>query len=161
MCVRKPNLFISKREFGKVLKVPFEQSFSIPIIKSGFRKCGIFPYNPDAISKEKMSPSSMYNLSSCPSSVPSTPPSSGSSAPTSSSPVFSSPNPGPSAPISLSPVVPTQNSSSGVSCCSSVSPTLFTTPDSTSSGYVAQSLSPTNNPLVAAGLVPEELHDIF
>ena len=108
-----------------------------------------------------MSPSSMYNLSSCPSSVSSTPPSSGSSAPTSSSHVFSSPNPGLSAPISLSPVVTTQNSSSGVSCCSSVSPTLFTTPDSTSSGYVAQSLSPTNNPLVAAGLVPEELHDIL
>ena len=39
-------------EIGSVsASLSFEQEFSIPIIKSGFKKCGIYP---DAIPKDKM-----------------------------------------------------------------------------------------------------------
>ena len=42
---------VSKRDFACVVKKPFESAFSITNIKNGFRKCGIFPFNRDAISK--------------------------------------------------------------------------------------------------------------
>ena len=63
----KKNFIVTKRDFSKVLKVPFEQAFSIPNIKAGFTKCGIFPLNPDAmlIAKSKMTPSSLYGGSCC------------------------------------------------------------------------------------------------
>ncbi len=50
----KKNFVVSKRVFSKVLKGPFEQAFSIPNIKAGFAKSGIFPLNRDAIAKSKM-----------------------------------------------------------------------------------------------------------
>ena len=61
----KKIFIVTKRDFSKVLKVPFEQAFSIPNIKAGFTKCGIFPLNPDAIAKSKMTPSSLYGGSCC------------------------------------------------------------------------------------------------
>ena len=61
----KKIFIVTKREFSKVLKVPFEQAFSIPNIKAGFTKCGIFPLNPDATAKSKMTPSSLYGGSCC------------------------------------------------------------------------------------------------
>ena len=61
----KKNFAVTKRAFSKVLKGPFEQAFSIPNIKAGFAKCGIYPFNPDAIAEYKMKPSSLYSDSSC------------------------------------------------------------------------------------------------
>ena len=37
----KKNFVVSKRDFAKVVKRPFEKAFSIPNIKAGFSKCGI------------------------------------------------------------------------------------------------------------------------
>ena len=53
----KKDFVVSKREFARVVKVPFERAFSIPNIKAGFGKCGIYPYNPKAIDQSKVAPS--------------------------------------------------------------------------------------------------------
>ena len=58
----KKNFIVTKREFSRVVKSPFEKSFSIPNIKSGFAKCGIYPFNPNAVSKSKMTPLSVHTL---------------------------------------------------------------------------------------------------
>ena len=50
----KKDFVVSKREFARVVKTPFEQAFSISNIKSGFSKCGIYPFNPDAIDHSKI-----------------------------------------------------------------------------------------------------------
>ena len=106
----KKNFIVTKRDFSKVLKVPFEQAFSIPNIKAGFTKCGIFPLNPDAIAKSKMTPSSLYGGSCCVTSPSSSaesdssqyPSSSSTPPPTSTASVISTPVSG--APISSTPV---------------------------------------------------------
>ena len=59
----KKNFVVSKREFARILKVPFERSFSIQNIKAGFAKTGIYPFNPDVIPIEKMVPSTLHNSS--------------------------------------------------------------------------------------------------
>ena len=64
MSFAKKNFVISKREFSRVLKSPLDKSFSIPNIKAGFRKCGIYPFNPDAIAAAKMVPSQLHNPTS-------------------------------------------------------------------------------------------------
>ena len=43
-----------------VVKRPLEQVFSIPNVKAGFAKSGIYLFNPDAIAKHKMIPSSLH-----------------------------------------------------------------------------------------------------
>ena len=58
----KKNFIVSKREFAKVVKAPFEKAFSISNIKAGFAKCGIYPYNPNTIDQSKLA--SSLNLSS-------------------------------------------------------------------------------------------------
>ena len=87
----KKDFIVSKREFSRVLRSPFECAFSIPNIKSGFRKSGIYPFNPDAVEKAKMIPSTLHssslNESSSDSSTPY--PSSQSSCPPSQSSVAS------------------------------------------------------------------------
>ena len=51
----KPNfVVVTKRDFPKVFKGPFEHAFSISNVKAGFEKSGIFPFNPDAIATAKM-----------------------------------------------------------------------------------------------------------
>ena len=50
----KKNFVVTKREFSKILKSPFDHAFSIPNIKSGFSKCEIYPLNPNAIPQSKM-----------------------------------------------------------------------------------------------------------
>lgn len=57
----KKNLVVSKR---RVVKRPLDQAFCIFNIKSGFSKCGIYPFNPDAVAKNKMKPSSVYGVGS-------------------------------------------------------------------------------------------------
>ena len=55
---------MSKRKFSRVVKALFERAFSIPTIKSGFKKCGIYPFSPDVIPKDKITPSTLHDLSS-------------------------------------------------------------------------------------------------
>ena len=59
----KKNFVLTKREFSKVLKSPFEKAFSIPNIKAGFAKTGIYPLNRDAVAKSKMKPSLVHGSS--------------------------------------------------------------------------------------------------
>ena len=59
----KKNFVVSKRDFARVVKDPFEQAFSIPNIKSGFRKSGIFPFNRNVVDESKMLPSTLHDLS--------------------------------------------------------------------------------------------------
>jgi len=44
-------LSVTKKNFTALFKVAFEDAMSIGTIKNGFRKCGIYPFNPDAIDK--------------------------------------------------------------------------------------------------------------
>ena len=48
------DLWISKSNVARMLKQPFEASMSIQNIKSGFRKCGIYTFNPNAIDKTQL-----------------------------------------------------------------------------------------------------------
>ena len=48
------DLWISKSNVSRFLKQPFEASMSLQNIKAGFRKCGIFPFNPNAIDKTQL-----------------------------------------------------------------------------------------------------------
>ena len=50
----KKDFVVSKRDFARVVKTPFERAFSISNIKSSFSKCGIYPFNPDAIDRSKI-----------------------------------------------------------------------------------------------------------
>ena len=50
---------VSKKEFASVVKEPFAKAFSMTNIKAGFKKCGIFPFNPDVMIK--LSSSEMYS----------------------------------------------------------------------------------------------------
>ena len=49
----KKDFVVTKWEFARVVKAPFERSFSMSNIKSGFAKCGIYPFNQGAIDKSK------------------------------------------------------------------------------------------------------------
>ena len=53
---------MSKRKFARVVKRPLDQAFSITNIKSGFAKCGIYPFKPDAVAKNKMIPSAVHQV---------------------------------------------------------------------------------------------------
>ena len=53
----KKIIIVTKREFSKILKSPFEH---IPSIKAGFAKTGLYPINPEAVAKSKMTPSELY-----------------------------------------------------------------------------------------------------
>ena len=59
----KKNFVVLKRDFAQVVKDPFEQAFSIPNIKAGFRKSGIFPFNRNVVDQSKMIPSTLHDLS--------------------------------------------------------------------------------------------------
>lgn len=48
------DLWISKSNVARYLKQPFEASMTMQNIKAGFRKCGIFPFNPNAIDKSQL-----------------------------------------------------------------------------------------------------------
>ena len=180
----KKNFVVTKREFSKVVKSPFENAFSIPNIKAGFSKTGIYPLNHDAIAKSKMKPSLVHgsSLSMSPSmssdsdstahppssSNPGTPispltssPATPVSAPTSSpaTPV-SAPTSTPATPLSpptSSPLSSTSNSS-GADC-----PTTPVSHPSLSSPQPVVSTRPLGivNPLVAAGLISPDLMDIL
>ena len=42
------------------MKTPFEKAFSIPNVKAGFKKCGIYPFNPDVVPAARMTPSTVH-----------------------------------------------------------------------------------------------------
>ena len=50
----KKNFIVTKRGFSRVVKRPLEQAFSIPNVKAGFAKSGIYAFNPDAVAKHKL-----------------------------------------------------------------------------------------------------------
>ena len=47
----KSDLWISKNKVSSMFKVVYEKSFTMDCITEGFRKCGIFPFDPKAIDK--------------------------------------------------------------------------------------------------------------
>ena len=47
---------IGKTNFTTVFKQVYEESLSLAIIKNGFRRIGIYPYNPNAIYKTCLKP---------------------------------------------------------------------------------------------------------
>ena len=57
----KNNFVVSKRDFARVLKEPYEMAFSMTNIKHGFKKCG---FNRAAVDDVKMAPSEVYQNSS-------------------------------------------------------------------------------------------------
>lgn len=134
-CFTKKNFMVSKRDFSRVLKEPFEMAFSMTNIKQGFKKCGVFPFNPNAVDTAKMAPSSVYQSSSA-----------------SLSPKENVINDPPSDPSNIS-----INSEPSVGE-TSFTPSLFSTPASTVSESSNTSIT---NPLVKAGLVPGNLADIL
>ena len=60
-CFTKRDFVVTKRDFARVVKEPYESAFSIAYIKSGFAKCGIFPLNRRAIPQLKLLPSELNN----------------------------------------------------------------------------------------------------
>lgn len=57
-CFTKRDFVVTKRDFARVVKEPFELAFNI---KNGFEKCGIYPFNCTAFDKAKLLPSEMYS----------------------------------------------------------------------------------------------------
>ena len=47
---------INKTKFTAIFKESFERSMSLATIKNGFRKIGIYPFNPEAIDKTRLIP---------------------------------------------------------------------------------------------------------
>lgn len=180
----KKNFVVTRREFSKVLKSPFERAFSIPNIKSGFAKSGIYPLNRDAIAKSKMKPSLVHRSwtssdsdsplpqSSSASSTPISPPTPASVTPltpTQSSSASSTPI-SPPTPASVTPLTPAQSSSASSTQESPPTPALVAppTPTENAPSSVPPAIhTPVSrpagivNPLVAAGLITADLVDIL
>ena len=182
-CFTKKNFMVSKRDFARIVKEPFEFAFSMVNLKSGFSKCGIFPFNRNAVSSEKMAPSTIYQKPSEESSSnvsvserasekndhPATGEAASlpgiSSTPTQETSVQD--NPSRSTPIQTIPStpVPDTDSSEVAANSSTFTPPLFSTPNSSVNAVSESSGSrvstPIVNPLIMAGLVPSNLGDIL
>ena len=52
----KQSLNISKRNFTPIFKDTYECTLSIAVIKNGFRKCGVYPFDRNAIDKGRLMP---------------------------------------------------------------------------------------------------------
>jgi len=59
-CFTKKNFVVTKRDFARVVKEPYESALSMANIKSGFAKCGVFPLNRRAIPQLKLLPSEFH-----------------------------------------------------------------------------------------------------
>ena len=57
----KKFFIVTKCDFARIIKSPFERVFSIPNVKAGFAKCGIYPFNRDAVPVNKMIPSTLHD----------------------------------------------------------------------------------------------------
>ena len=168
----KPSFMVTNREFSKVIRVPFERAFSITNIKSGFEKCGIHPFNPNAIKSAKMLPAASYGstnesgTSSEQSSTPSPAPFHGESSSVKHSTPMSSISAGSSSESNYPPSDSTTLTASvcnseGSSLSSISSPSPVVSPlDSQSTSGVSCS-TPTLNQLVRVHLIPPHLADIL
>ena len=163
LCFTRKDFIVTKRDFARVVKEPFEMAFSMTNIKNGFAKCGIFPFNPDAVDKKKMLPSEMHKDS-----VEEMPPSVRSSV---STPTGQSSSPPPvsdcSESLSSGPVAgDAAESVCGSSTSNQFTPLLCNTPSTSDSATSNTAPStpcsrPIVNPLVSAGLIPSNLSDIL
>jgi len=171
LCSPTP-LNVSKKNFTTLFKVAFEQCMNLITVKNGFRKCGIAPFDPDAIDKKRLMPStqssSSHQTEQSLSSLHSEPTTS-----TTSSNELPTPD------ITNDPttdVAATSNTqSSNVATTSNVqSSNVATTSDSPipvvrpptlpGASCIVTLLQPkriSNNPLVATGVIPAELVDCF
>jgi len=52
----KSPLTVSKKSFTPLFKEAYERALSVSTIKKGFRKCGIVPFDPEAIDKKRLMP---------------------------------------------------------------------------------------------------------
>ena len=178
-CFARKDFVVSKRDFARVVKEPFEKALSMSNIKSGFSTCGIFPFNRNAIDKTKMFPagsSSSSNNNNGSSSSSSSNNNNGSSSSTDldqseaevNQPLMSSPQlfstdesvlAGSSPPSStdVSDVTSVDSTAQVPSTPSTFSPPIFSSPSSGGS-YCSRQIV---NPLVSAGLVSANLADIL
>jgi len=62
LCSPTP-LNVSKKNFTVLFKVAFEQCMNLVTVKNGFRKCSIAPFDPDAIDKKHLMPSTQCSSS--------------------------------------------------------------------------------------------------
>ena len=186
LTLARKNFVVTKREFARIIKSPFERAFSIPNIKAGFAKCGVYPFNRNAVPIMKMMPSSLHdsplNFSSSDSSSDLAAPSSSSSTSVSASPISSTiistslvfstvistpPSHVSSTIISASPVSSTIISASPVSSTvvstSPVCSTIISASPVWGSPVCSPNMSTPSpvNPLVMAGLIPGEMADIL
>ena len=53
------NFIVTKKEFSRVVKTPFEKALSTPNVIAGFQKCSIYMFNTD-VSKLKMGLSTVH-----------------------------------------------------------------------------------------------------
>ena len=179
------NFVVSKQDFARVFKHPFEHAFSIANIKADFTKIRIYLFNPDAVATSKVVPSILYESPLFLSSAPSEPQSSMLSQSSTSSDPQSSASSDPQSSAS-SDFQSKMASSSTLSCNDSsalqsdddcdatsltvASPSPISSPlsfENTNSSACMNtsprpgSLTPIVNPLVAVGLVPPDLADIL
>ena len=149
----KKNFVVSKRDFSRIIKSPFERAFSIPNIKAGFAKCGLCPFNRNAVPIMKMMPSSLHDTSNIDSS-------SDSATPCSSLQVTGNSN-------SVSPVPSSETysvssvSTTGVNSTPTSSTCTCSALENTLSNISTPVSRPIDNPLVSAGLIPAEMADIL
>ena len=55
--VTKSSVTVSKKSFTPLFKEAYEKALSVSNIKNGFRKCGVYPFDPEAIDKKRLIPS--------------------------------------------------------------------------------------------------------
>ena len=48
------DFWVGKKDVASIIRKPFEDSMSISNTKSGFKKCGIYPYSPNSIDKTQL-----------------------------------------------------------------------------------------------------------
>ena len=53
----KSPLNVCKKNFTPLFKAAFEKALSVSSIKNGFRKCGVYPFDPSAIDEKRLMPS--------------------------------------------------------------------------------------------------------
>lgn len=53
----KNRVTICKKNFTAIFKQAYNEKLNVALIQTGFRKCGISPFNPDAIDKKRLMPS--------------------------------------------------------------------------------------------------------
>lgn len=182
----KKDFVVSKRDFARVVKTPFERAFCISNVKSGFAKCGIYPFDPNAIDRSKIMQPLQGSSSSTESDSSGTLSAASPSLDTQSSSVEPSSDCSQIPSVNPSPIVSSftsdvdDYSSSQVSSGSlhrTSTPITLTSQPVTPTASVSQPFTPVSsyneqpstplsrphieNPLVRAGLVPVHLADIL